>query len=169
MAQFNLVLSAVTNKARKVGKTTQPGSAYCLQNISFDTLGALNHRSTDEDANVVTIFDETLGPENIDRKVSLLSAHLETLAAEILWLRHTCIFLDNARSTSKNHFLFSWGMEMMKSHKQDCIRFCFLVAGQTNSAADGVSALIANAYDRGHLHINLLRFTRPVRGSVRVV
>ena len=103
MAQFTLVLSAVINKASKVGKTTQPGSAYWLQNISHDTLGALNHRSTDEDANVVTLFDETLGPENIDRTVSLLSTHLEKLAAKILWLRHTCIFLDNA-STCKNTF-----------------------------------------------------------------
>ena len=106
MAQFTLILSAVANKASKVGKTTQPGSAYWLQNISRDTLGALSRRNTeeDEDANVVTLFDETLGPENIDRTVSLLSAHLEKLAAEIPWLRHTYIFLDNARRTSKNTF-----------------------------------------------------------------
>lgn len=76
MAQFTLVLSAVTNKASKVGKTTQPGSAYCLQNISHDTLGALNHKSTDEDANVVTIIDETLDPENISIVQFLFCLHI---------------------------------------------------------------------------------------------
>ena len=70
------------------------------------------------------------------------------VVAEIPWMRHVCIFLDNAGNTNKNRFLFSWGMEMVKNLKLDYIGFCFLVAGYTKFALDCVFALIANAYNR---------------------
>ena len=116
--------------------------------MSHVIFGVVDHRSTGADANFVTIIDETLGPKNTDHTISLVSTHLEKLAAEIPWLRHVCIFLDNAGSTNKNRFLFSCRMEMVESHKLDYIRFCFLVAGHTKFAPDRHFALIANAYNR---------------------
>ena len=56
-------------------------------------------------------------------------------------------FLDNAGSTNKNQFLFSWGMEVVEQRKLDHLCFCFLVA-DTKFAPDHLFALVANAYNR---------------------
>ena len=115
--------------------------------MSHDIFGMVDHRST-VDTNFVTIFDERLSPRNTNHTISFLSKHLDKLAADMPWLRHVCIFLDNAGNTNKNRFLFSWGMEMVGSHKLYYIQFCFLVAGHTKFASGRLFALIANAYNR---------------------
>ena len=149
--KFTLVLSADYQQSKLIpywGKTEQAGTTYYLQKVSHDIFGVVDHRSTGVDANFITIFDERLGPKNTDHTISFLSSHLEKLAADIPWLRRVCIFLDNAGNTNKNRYLFSWGMEMVESHKLDYLRFCFLVAGHTKFAPDRLFALIANAYNR---------------------
>lgn len=87
--KFTLVLSADYQQSKLIpywGRTEQPGSTYYLQKVSHDIFVVVDHRSTGADANFVTIFDETLGPKNTDHTISLVSTHLEKLAAEIPWL-----------------------------------------------------------------------------------
>jgi len=64
------------------------------------------------------------------------------------WIRRVIIFLDNATSTNKNRYLFSWGMEMVHQQKLDYVRFSFMVAGHTKFAPDRLFAQIVSSYNR---------------------
>ena len=57
------------------------------------------------------------------------------------------MFLDNAASTNKNRYLFSWGMELVEQRKLDYVRFGFLVAGHTKFSPDRLFAQVANSYN----------------------
>ena len=110
--KFTLVLSADYQQSKLIphwGNSEQAGSIYYLQKV---------------------------GPKNTDHTISFLSSYIQKSKAELPWLNHICVFLDNAGSTNKNRFLFSWGMEVVKSHQLDNIRFCFLVAGHTKFEPD---------------------------------
>ena len=80
--------------------------------------------------------------------ISFISQHVDKVTEDFPWIKRVCIFLDNAGSTNKNRFLFSWAMEVVEQRKLDHLRFCFLVAGHTKFAPDRLFALVANAYNR---------------------
>ena len=45
--------------------------------------------------------------------------------SDICMLHHACVFLDNAGSTNRNCYLFSWTMELVRNHTLDHLHFCF--------------------------------------------
>ena len=145
---FTLVLSADYQQNKLIphwGRTEQPGSTYYLQKVSYDIFGLVDHR---DGSKSITIFDETVGPKNTDHTITFLSRYVDGIKLQFPWIKRICIFLDNAGSTNKNRFLFSWGMEVVSRHTLDHIRFCFLVAGHTKFAPDRLFSSIANQYNR---------------------
>ena len=55
--------------------------------------------------------------------------------------------MDNAASTNKNRYLFSWGMELVERRTLDYVHFCFMVAGHTKLAPDRLFAQVSNSYN----------------------
>ena len=55
--------------------------------------------------------------------------------------------LDNAGSTNKNKFYFSWCMELVESKLFDHVHVAFLIAGHTKFAPDRIFAAIAQTYN----------------------
>jgi hypothetical protein len=145
---FTLVLSADYQQSKLIphwGRSEQPGSTYYLQKLSFDIFGIVDHRN---DEKSIIVFDECIRPKNTDHTISFFSSYISSVVADYPWIKRVCIFLDNAGSTNKNRYLFSWGMEFVERHQLDHLRFCFLLAGHTKFSPDRLFSLIANEYNR---------------------
>ncbi len=145
---FTLVLSADYQQAKLIpywGFSAQPASTYYFQKASHDVLGIIDHR---DDSRHIVLFDERIGPKNTDHTVSYLEKQITEATAQHPWIRRVLVLLDNASSTNKNRYLFSWGMEMVDQCKVDYIRFCFMVAGHTKFAPDRLFAQVANSYNK---------------------
>ena len=101
--------------------------------------------------NFVWIFNETVGPKNTDHTIAFLSQYLGKVTSEFPWIRRVCIFVDNAGSTNKSRYLFSWAMELVEKRSSDHCQFCFLVAGYTKFAPDRHFTLTGNTYNRADI------------------
>ena len=91
------------------------------------------------------LFDEHLGPKNTDHTLSLLTHYWNQLHP---WIDRLAIFLDNATSTNKNKYLFSWAMEMVSSGDVDHVHISFMIAGHTKVAPDRFFSVTGSAYKR---------------------
>ena len=143
---FTLAISADYQQSKLIpswGRTEQPGSTYYLQKVSHDIFGIVDHR---EEKSVTYIFDERIGPKNTDHTVSLLTLFWQNISLEHPWINRLAIFLDNATSTNKNKYLFSWAMEMVSSGKVDHVHISFMIAGHTKFAPDRLFSIIGSAY-----------------------
>ena len=143
---FTLVISADYQQSKLIpswGRTEQPGSTYYLQKVSHDIFGIVDHR---EEKSVTYVFDERIGPKNTDHTVSLLTQFWQNVSHEHPWINRLAIFLDNATSTNKNKYLFSWAMEMVSSGKVDHVHISFMIAGHTKFAPDRLFSIIGSAY-----------------------
>ena len=143
---FTLVISADYQQAKLIpywGDTEQPGSTYYLQKVSNDIFGITDHR---DNKGFVYLFDEHIGPKNTDHTLSFLTMYWNQVTAKHPWIKRITILLDNATSTNKNQYLFSWAIERVNSGKVNFIRFSFLIAGHTKFAPDRLFANIANSY-----------------------
>jgi hypothetical protein len=125
------------------GRTEQPGSTYYLQKVSHDILGIVDHSV---EKSTVYIFDERIGPKNTDHTISFLTHYWNMFSQQHPWMRRLAIFLDNATSTNKKRYLFSWGMEMVSSGKIDHVHISFMIAGHTKFAPDRLFSAIGSAY-----------------------
>ena len=125
------------------GRTEQPGSTYYLQKVSHDIFGIVDH-SVDKSS--VYVFDERIGPKNTDHTISFLTHHWNVLSQQYPWIHRLAVFLDNATSTNKNRYLFSWAMEMVSSGKIDHLHISFMIAGHTKFAPDRLFSSIGSAY-----------------------
>ena len=79
-------------------KSAQPGITYYMKKVSHDFIEIIDH--CDESKHVV-IFDERIGPKNIDYKVSMLTHYIKHSGLIPLWVRRACI----STSTNKNRYL----------------------------------------------------------------
>ena len=143
---FTLTISADYQQSKLIpswGKSEQPGSTYYLQKVSHDILGIVDHS---EDKSTVYIFDERIGPKNTDHTVSFLTQYWQSVSQQYPWIHRFAIFLDNATSTNKNKYLFSWAMEMVSTGKLDHIHISFMIAGHTKFAPDRLFSIIGSAY-----------------------
>ena len=144
---FTLVLSADYQQAKLVphwGKSAQPASTYYLTKESHDIYGIVDNQ--DESGHVWS-FSEKVRPKNINHTVSLLKSYIKDVKKEHPWVERVIIFLDNATSTNKNRYLFSWAMEEVKRGLVQSIHFCFLVAGHTKFAPDRLFASCSQSYN----------------------
>ena len=145
---FTATISADFQQSKLIpswGKSEQPGSTYYLQKVSHDLFGIVDH-STDD--SVMYIFDERIGPKNTDHTISFLMLFWQKLHRQHPWIRRLSIFLDNATSTNKNKFLFSWAMELVSSGEVDHVHVSFMVAGHTKFAPDRLFSVVGSAYKR---------------------
>ena len=143
---FTLVISADYQQAKLIpfwGESEQPGSTYYLHKVSIEVFGISDHRNN---TGHIDLFEEQLTPKNTDHTLSFLTNYWENIIEVYPWMRRLHIFLDNATSTNKNRYLFSWAVEMVKSGKVDMIHISFLIAGHTKFAPDRLFANVANAY-----------------------
>ena len=143
---FTLVISADYQQSKLIpswGRTEQPGSTYYLQKVSHDIFGIVDHR---EERSVAYLFDERIGPKNTDHTVSLLTQFWHNVSHEHPWINRLAIFLDNATSTNKNKYFFSWAMEMVSSGKVNHVHISFMIAGHTKFAPDRLFSIIGSAY-----------------------
>ena len=92
------------------------------------------------------LFDERIGPKNTDQAVSFLTHFWHTISQHHPWIQRLAIFLDNATSTNKDKFLFSWAMEMVSSGELEHIHISFMIAGHTKFAPDRLFSTIGCAY-----------------------
>jgi hypothetical protein len=147
---FTLTISADYQQSKLIpswGKSEQPGSTYYLQKVSHDILGIVDHSS---DESTVYLFDERIGPKNTDHTVSFLTHFWHTVSQQHPWINRLAIFLDNATSTNKNKFLFSWAMEMVSNGKLDHVHISFMIASHTKFAPDQLYWMCLQ--DRGRVH-----------------
>ena len=150
---FTLTISADYQQSKLIpswGRSEQPGSTYYLQKVSHDILGIVDPSS---DESTVYLFDEHVGPKNTDHTVSFLTSgilhHITShhiTSQQHPWIHRLAIILDNATSTNKNKFLFSWAMEMVSSGELDHIHISFMTAGHTKFAPDQLFSTIGCAY-----------------------
>ena len=94
---FTLVVSANYQMSKLVpywGSSPQPGATYCLQKLSHDILGIVNHATLHA---AVYLFDERVGLKNSDHTISSLSDYIAKLPP---WIRRVHLFLDNCVSTN---------------------------------------------------------------------
>ena len=106
---FTLVISADYQQAKLIphwGRSAQPASTYYLQKVSIEIFGIVDHRNEEKS---VFLFDERIGPKNIDHMVSFLFVTIQNIQDKHPWINRVHIFMDNASSTNKNKFLFAWG------------------------------------------------------------
>ena len=145
---FTLILSADYQQSKLIpywGRSAQPGSTYYLQKASHDVFGLVDHRDGQQH---ITLFDERIGPKNTDHTISIIQGYINKVTELHPWIRRVLLFLDNAASTNKNRYLFSWGMESVHQRTLDYMRFCFMVAGHTKFAPDRLFAQVSNSYNR---------------------
>ena len=143
---FTATISADYQQSKLIpswGKTEQPGSTYYLQKVSHDIFGIVDHSN---DNSVVYLFDERIGPKNTDHTLSFLTHFWNQLHHQHPWIHRLAIFLDNATSTNKNKYLFSWAMEMVSSGEIDHVHISFMVAGHTKFAPDRLFSVTGSAY-----------------------
>ena len=144
---FTLTISADYQQSKLIpywGKTAQPGSTYYLQKASHDVFGLVDHRDGQQH---ITLFDERIGPKNTDHTISILHSYLKRVTGQHSWIKRALIFLDNAASTNKNRYLFSWGTELVEQRMLDYIRFSFMAAGHIKFAPDRLFAQVSNSYN----------------------
>ena len=82
--KFSVVLSVDYQMSKLIpywGASSQPGSTYFLQKSSHNIYGIVNHATNDSR---VYLFDERLGPKNIDHTISYITHHISTLPS---WVR----------------------------------------------------------------------------------
>ncbi len=145
---FTLVLSADYQQAKLIpywGYPAQPGSTYYFQKVSNEVFGIIDHC---DNSGYIFLFDERIGPKNTDHTLSYLEKRIQETTAQYPWISRVLVFLDNATSTNKNRYLFSWDMEKVEQGQLDYIRFCFMVAGHTKFTPDRLFAQIANSYNK---------------------
>ena len=114
---FTLTISADYQQSKLIPswcKSEQPGSTYYLQKVSHDIFGIVDHCEI-KGVNTTYVFDERIGPKNTDHTISFLNHYWATVSRQYPWMKRLAIFLDNATSTNKNRYLFSWAMEMVSS------------------------------------------------------
>lgn len=143
---FTLTLSADYQQSKLIpswGRTEQPGSTYYFQKVSHDIFGIVDHS---QNTSAIYLFDERIGPKNTDHTISFLTQYWQEFSLKHPWVNRLPIFLDNATSTNKNRFFFSWAMEMVNNRKADHIRICFLIAGHTKFAPDRLFSAIGSKY-----------------------
>ena len=143
---FTLTISADYQQSKLVpywGRTEQPGSTYYLQKVSHDIFGIVDHS---QGKDTIYLFDERIGPKNTDHTLSFLSDYWSKFSAAYPWVRRLAIYLDNATSTNKNRYLFSWAMEMVNTRRIDHIHISFMVAGHTKFAPDRLFSITGGAY-----------------------
>ena len=143
---FTLTISADYQQSKLIpswGRTEQPGSTYYLQKVSHDILGIVDHS---EEKSTVYLFDERIGPKNTDHTISFLTHYWRTVSQQHPWIRRLAIFLDNATSTNKNKYLFSWAMEIVSREEVDHIHISFMIAGHTKFTPDRLFSQIGCTY-----------------------
>lgn len=59
-----------------------------------------------------------------------------SISQQYPWLRCLAIFLDNATSTNKNHYLFAWAMEMVRNDELEHVHISFMIADHTKFTPD---------------------------------
>ena len=107
---FTVVIAADYQMCKLVpywGLSAQPGSTYYLQKLNHDAFGIVNHA---QNMFTVYLFDERVGPKNIDHTVSYLTDYLAKLPS---WINRVHLFLDNTSSINKNCYLMAWAYEMI--------------------------------------------------------
>ena len=143
---FTLAVTADYQQSKLIpswGRSEQPGSTYYLQKVSHDILGIVDHS---ENKSTVYVFDERIGPKNTDHTVSFLTNFWHSVTQRHPWIHRLAIFLDNATSTNKNKYLFSWAMEMVSTGELEHIHISFMIAGHTKFAPDRLFSTIGCAY-----------------------
>ena len=143
---FTLTISADYQQAKLIpswGASEQPGSTYYLQKVSHDIFGIVDHR---EEKGFLYLFDERIGPKNTDHTISFLMKYWSAVPVEHSWIHRLHIFLDNATSTNKNRYLFSWAMEMVSNGNVQHLHISFMIAGHTKFAPDRLFATVGSAY-----------------------
>ena len=146
--RFDLVLSADYQMSKLIPywrSSPQPGSTYYFQKLSHDVFGIVNHAN---DAAMIAIFDERVGPKNSDHTLSYITHYVTQSACLPQWVRRIHLFLDNAVSTNKNRYIMSWACEMVQHGVLDFIRVSFMIPGHTKFTPDHLFAKIAKAYNR---------------------
>ena len=96
---FSLTIGADYQMSKFVpswGTSPQPGSTYYLQKLSHNIFGIDNYYTSESS---IYIFDERLGPKNLDHTISYFHHYLSNVPS---WIKRVHIFLDNAGSTNKN-------------------------------------------------------------------
>ena len=83
-----------------------------------------------------------------DHTISIVEGYINKVIERHQWIRKVLLFLDNAASTNKNRYLFSWGMELIERRTLDYVHFSFMVAGHTKFAPDRLFAQVSNSYNR---------------------
>ena len=111
------------------------------QEVFHNILGIVNHS---EVKSVVYVFDERIGPKNINHTVFPHFWH--SMSQKHPWIKCMAIFLNNATSTSKNKFLFAWAMGMVNSGEVEHIHIRFMIVGHTKFAPDRLFSAIGGAY-----------------------
>ena len=106
---------------------------------------SLESLTTQNDKSVVYLFDERIGPKNTDHTLSFLTHFWNQLHHQHPWIHRLAIFLDNAISTNKNKYLFSWAMEMVSSGEIDHVHISLMVAGHTKFAPDRLFSVTGSA------------------------
>ena len=143
---FTLTISADYQQSKLIPswcRSEQPGSTYYLQKVSHDIFGVVDHS---QGKSTTYIFDERIGPKNTDHTISLLHQYWKVFSAQHPWVRRYAIYLDNAGSTNKNKYLFSWAMEMVRNRIVDHLRISFMIAGHTKFDPDRLFSTIGSAY-----------------------
>ena len=121
---FTLILSADYQQSKLIpywGSSAQPGSTYYLQKVSHDVFGLVDHRDGQQH---ITLFDERIGAKNTDHTISIIQGYIDKITELHPWIRRLLLFLDNAASTNKNRYLFSWGMELIQQRTLDYMHAC---------------------------------------------
>ena len=125
------------------GRSEQPGSTYYLQKVSHDIFGIVDHS---QGSSTIYLFDERIGPKNTDHTISLVTKYWRQFHTANPWVKRVAIYLDNATSTNKNKYLFSWAMEMVSSREAEHIHISFMIAGHTKFAPDRLFSTTGCAY-----------------------
>lgn len=119
---------------------------FCIINtetlLYCDIFCIVNHGSG---GSTVYLFDERVGPKNIDHTISYFNNYISKLPS---WVWRVYLFLDNTASTSKNYFLMSWAAELVQQKRLNFIRLSFLIAGHTKFSPDFLFSKIAQCYNR---------------------
>ena len=143
---FKLTLSADYQQSKLVpywGRSEQPGSTYYLQKVAHDIFGIVDES---QGKSKIYLFDERIGPKNTDHTLSFLTSYWDDFRAAHPWVQRLAIYLDNATSTNKNRYLFSWAMEMVSCGHAEHIHISFMIAGHTKFSPDRLFSLTGCAY-----------------------
>ena len=141
---FTLTVSADYQMSKLIpfwGMSPQPGSTYCLQKLSNDIFGIVDHSHGES---TVYIFDERLGPKHSDHTILYISHYLTTIPS---WIKRIHFFLNNAGNTNKNMYVMAWAMKMVQHRKFDVVWISFMIAGHTKFSIDQLFSRVAQSYN----------------------